>query len=387
MAEPEGAGGERGDVGGMVKPVSSSEIPVRKPSTSPPVLLLYCCAGVAISVFYLFWYAVAYAQPHWPMVWLSIISIVMYTMSIGAVLAGTKRTTVTAICLITFSSVAVILYTAVLSTSSDVHVLYIAIGVAMLTLFPEHLARLRIAYALAIIALVVACEFLFPADMAGSLRDQALDHTVAIVNRMWTLVVVAMAMAVGLYRTTHHQRDLSGAAELGERLANTDPLTGISNRRPVLAKLRELDEAGSQHYAIAIIDIDSFKALNDKYGHDEGDALICAIALRLRGHFRQTDLISRWGGDEFLVLLPSTDTDELHAVLERLRVAVAESPFALGAVSMVVTLSIGVAMTRPDISSHQTVREADRALYTAKQTGRNRVVLAWSAESDETRSA
>lgn len=285
MAEPEGAGGERGDVGGMVKPVSSSEIPVRKPSTSPPVLLLYCCAGVAISVFYLFWYAVAYAQPHWPMVWLSIISIVMYTMSIGAVLAGTKRTTVTAICLITFSSVAVILYTAVLSTSSDVHVLYIAIGVAMLTLFPEHLARLRIAYAL------------------------------------------------------------------------------------------------------AIIDIDSFKAINDKYGHDEGDALICAIALRLRGHFRQTDLISRWGGDEFLVLLPSTDTDELHAVLERLRVAVAESPFALGAVSMVVTLSIGVAMTRPDISSHQTVREADRALYTAKQTGRNRVVLAWSAESDETRSA
>lgn len=130
------------------------------------------------------------------------------------------------------------------------------------------------------------------------------------------------------------------------------------------------------------MDIDSFKSINDRLGHEEGDALICAVARRMRAHFPLSDLVSRWGGDEFLILLPHVAQDELFSILDRLRESIGASPFSLGCGPIEVTVSIGAAIASPGQSGHARINAADRALYTAKHTGRNRVVLAESSVSE-----
>lgn len=377
---PVGADDERDDAERFEAPAYSREIPVRKVPTSPRVLVVFSIAGAVVTLFYLFWFAVAYPQPHVAMMVMSIVVTLGYCAAFLTV--RTRHTTAAAIAIVTMASVVLVPYTWELTTASDSHMLYLAVGFAMLALFPEHLFKLRIVYSVGIISLVVACEFFFPLEGPGLFLEVSRDQFVASANRMWTVAVSAAAMAVVLYRSIRRQRALSGAAERGEFRANTDPMTGISNRRPVLASLRELDEQGCSGYAIAIIDIDSFKKINDRLGHEEGDALISTIALRLRAHFRQTDLVSRWGGDEFLVLVKNVERDELYQVLERLRVSVADSPLSLGADPIAVTLSIGAAIANGIDASRATINAADQALYAAKQTGRNRVVLAESSVSE-----
>ncbi|WP_430867637.1 diguanylate cyclase [Demequina aurantiaca] len=338
-------------------------------------MFAFSFAGMAFAFFYVGWFMWAYDQPNWFMVFVSIFTAAVFAA--GIPMANTRYSTHAAIAIITVASLILLVYTAVLSIASDSHLLYLAAGFAMLALVPERLWKTRIGYAAVLVMLVVVCEALFPAPVGLSAQDAARDALAASVNRMWTVIVVAMAMAIMLFRSTRRNRDLSGAAELGEYRANTDPMTGIANRRPVLARLHQYDD-DSTGYAIAIIDIDSFKRINDQLGHEEGDALISAIARRLRSHFRQSDLVSRWGGDEFLVLLPNIEQAELFGVLDRLRASVASSPFSLGADPIAITLSIGAAITVPGCSSRRTINAADRALYTAKHTGRNRVVLAGS---------
>ncbi|WP_061963686.1 GGDEF domain-containing protein [Demequina aurantiaca] len=374
MGEPQGANGGRGDAYEFDAPAITGEIPVPQESTSPRAMVAFSLAGLAFGLFYVVWFLVAYPTPRWLMVAVSVLTVLVF--SSGVAFARTRFATPLAIGIVTFAAFILLVYTAVLSTDSSVHMLYLAAGFAMLALFPEPLWRLRIVYAGAMITLVVACEFLFAEPAVEHLVEVGRDSILAAANRLWTVVVVAMGMGIVLYRSTRRQRDLSGAAELGEYLASTDVMTGIANRRPVLAQLHEFDDEKVSRYAVAIIDIDGFKAINDRLGHEEGDALISAIARRLRAHFRQTDLVSRWGGDEFLVVLPNITREELFSVLDRLRMSVATSPFSLGADPIAVTLSAGAAIAGAEDNSREVIRAADLALYTAKHTGRNRVVLA-----------
>jgi diguanylate cyclase (GGDEF)-like protein len=344
-------------------------------------MVAFSLAGLLFALFYIVWFLVAYDEPQWPMVLVSVGTATFFAS--GLLIARTRYTTQGSFVIVTLAMLVLLVYTAALSTASDVHMLYLAAGFAMLALFPEHLLKARIGYATVIVALVIACEFVFPASSAVSEAEAARNDLAASANRMWTVMIVAMAMAIVLYRNTRQHRDLSGAAELGEYRANTDPMTGIANRRPVLARLREHDGQGGGGYAIALVDIDSFKMINDRLGHEDGDVLISAIANRLRGHFRQTDVVSRWGGDEFLVLLSLVEPGELFSVLDRLRESVARSPFSLGAEPIAVTLSIGAAMALKGDSSRDTINAADQALYTAKHSGRNTVVLGPSGVTEK----
>ena len=373
VAIPVRVGNKRVDVGFFDAPVSTGEIPIRRVPTSPRVMVAFSLAGLLFALFYVLWFLVAYDEPQWPMLLVSIGTAAFFVS--GLLITRTRYTTQGSFVIVTLVMLVLLVYTAALSTASDVHMLYLAAGFAMLALFPEHLLKARIGYATVIVALVIACEFAFPASSAVSEAEAARNDLAASANRMWTVMIVAMAMAIVLYRNTRQHRDLSGAAELGEYRANTDPMTGIANRRPVLARLREHDGEGGGGYAIALVDIDSFKMINDRLGHEDGDVLISAIAHRLRGHFRQTDVVSRWGGDEFLVLLSLVEPDELFSVLDRLRESVANSPFSLGAEPIAVTLSIGAAMALKGDSSRDTIYAADQALYTAKHSGRNTVVV------------
>ena len=122
-----------------------------------------------------------------------------------------------------------------------------------------------------------------------------------------------------------------------------------------------------------MFDIDHFKSINDTYGHDVGDSVLREISALVRSDIRRSDFFARWGGEEFMVLLPASDMDRAVEAAERLREAVEASDFT--GVPRQITSSFGVAMRRPAESSDEFVKRVDQALYDAKEAGRNQVVV------------
>ncbi|MGH8049263.1 MAG: GGDEF domain-containing protein [Arenimonas sp.] len=165
-----------------------------------------------------------------------------------------------------------------------------------------------------------------------------------------------------------------------ELAASTDYLTGLANRRTVAnAGERAFNVAQEQGQAlsVALIDVDHFKGVNDRYGHDSGDLALKHIARMLEKAGRKNDLIGRHGGEEFLVLLDKTDELQSIAVAEHLRAGVQENVLGLEGQSIPLTVSIGLATYREsDRSFNDLLRRADQALYAAKKNGRNRVEIA-----------
>jgi diguanylate cyclase (GGDEF)-like protein len=160
--------------------------------------------------------------------------------------------------------------------------------------------------------------------------------------------------------------------------AERDALTGLRNRRGFLDSSERI-LIGEGNAVIAMIDIDHFKSVNDRFGHSAGDALLRAVGQRLERGLRHSDLAARWGGEEFVVLLPDTQLDEARLVMERLRANVALDPL-LGPESTgntwPVTFSCGLAPLRSFAQLGDATHRADAALYAAKNNGRNRVHVA-----------
>ncbi|WP_163269792.1 PleD family two-component system response regulator [Chelativorans alearense] len=163
-------------------------------------------------------------------------------------------------------------------------------------------------------------------------------------------------------------------------MAVTDPLTGLHNRRYLDSHLRSLFDrstARKRPLSVMMADIDRFKSINDTFGHDAGDAILKAFAGRLRKNLRGIDLVCRYGGEEFVVVMPDTELVVAEKVAERIRAEIASGPFTTseGDNAIDVTASLGVASTRmPGDTVEALMKRADRALYEAKTRGRNRVV-------------
>jgi len=164
-------------------------------------------------------------------------------------------------------------------------------------------------------------------------------------------------------------------------LAMLDGLTGLFNRRHFdlnLPKMIESCLSRRRPLSLLVFDIDHFKHINDTHGHDVGDQVLRLLAQRLRGALRQSDLICRLGGEEFAVIMPETDLDRAAGVANRVRLAIAEYPFAVaqGRGPIDVTISAGVAGALEGLSPEMLYRRADAGLYRSKQAGRNRVSAA-----------
>ena len=162
--------------------------------------------------------------------------------------------------------------------------------------------------------------------------------------------------------------------------ATTDRLTGIANRPAVLAALfTEVERAAryDRPLAVAFVDIDLFKNVNDTYGHDAGDMVLRGVAATLRSNIRVADTLGRYGGEEFMVILPETDTEAAAALAEKLRQLVAGARYVVeGHGAVTVSVSIGVATgTGRSLRVEALVRDADAAMYSAKALGRNQVYL------------
>ena len=160
-------------------------------------------------------------------------------------------------------------------------------------------------------------------------------------------------------------------------VARTDPLTGCWNRRALMETgevLRQVERRAKQPFSLIICDIDHFKTVNDTYGHPAGDEVIREFVRRCLDCLRDQDLLGRFGGEEFVALLPGATTDQAARVSERIRSAIERNPIRTDAGSVSVTSSFGLSLVREgDDSLHPAIERADAALYEAKQSGRNQV--------------
>jgi diguanylate cyclase (GGDEF)-like protein len=165
--------------------------------------------------------------------------------------------------------------------------------------------------------------------------------------------------------------------DLAQLAAEHDGLTGVLNRRALEQRLRALTDesrSGGSGLAMMFLDIDHFKLINDNFGHAGGDRCLQAVTERVAAELRSGDYLGRWGGEEFVALLPGASIDDARNVSERVRVSIAGDPIALDERTVSATVSIGIAVFDPlrDNAAKLTAR-ADAALYRAKQGGRNRV--------------
>jgi diguanylate cyclase (GGDEF)-like protein len=168
-------------------------------------------------------------------------------------------------------------------------------------------------------------------------------------------------------------------------VSRTDALTGLDNRRYLEERLAESFEHArrlSEPFALLMVDIDKFKSVNDSYGHQAGDAVLQQLADVLRGQAREIDRIGRYGGEEFMLLLPGTTLHAAQTFAERVRAAVAAHTFTFPGGTLRRTLSVGVAAwPHPRLANPDSlVKAADDALYVAKESGRDRVVEYDSAQ-------
>jgi diguanylate cyclase (GGDEF)-like protein len=160
--------------------------------------------------------------------------------------------------------------------------------------------------------------------------------------------------------------------------ASRDPLTGLPNRRSLTTELERehaLARRGRPAFSVLLLDVDHFKAVNDDRGHQAGDMVLAEIADRLRARARTSDVVGRWGGEEFLIVAPDTSATGAVSLAEDLRAAVSESAIEIDGKPVTVTASVGVAAWERE-TVEELVARADQALYEAKKAGRDRVVSA-----------
>ncbi len=168
-------------------------------------------------------------------------------------------------------------------------------------------------------------------------------------------------------------RDLNEALR---EASHRDPLTGLYNRRMVMERLREetaMVAAGGATYAIAMIDVDHFKSVNDRYGHEVGDRVLVEMAQALAARLKGDELCARWGGEEFVLILPGMTLREASALAEGVQQHLRSVPLVVADQELWLTISIGVSQYMAGENFSAAIDRADRALYRAKQLGRDRV--------------
>ena len=222
----------------------------------------------------------------------------------------------------------------------------------------------------------------------NALKEQTIKNTRYLRNALMAIIALVLLL-VGLVYSRYRlkslanrkleaanseirqkQDQLSEAFIKMEELARTDALTGLPNRRAMIEKLAEEEvrfKRSRQPFSLVMIDLDRFKSINDLYGHDSGDFVLKSCASSLRSSVRGQDQVGRWGGDEFLVLLPETDLVGGRTVMETIKNLVAGTSFTYDGRDLRTDISWGISEFREGLTLDDCLREADAALYSDKK--------------------
>ena len=209
-----------------------------------------------------------------------------------------------------------------------------------------------------------------------------LDPSVIYIGELITSGVFLMVITVGsmmsysrYFRLFNQEKQLEAINKKLELISETDELTGLFNRRRIsdeMEKLIAVSERYNSIFSIAMIDIDHFKKINDTYGHNTGDEILRELAGLIKSKLRTSDLIGRWGGEEFILVLPNTTPEDSGILLSRLQKDISNHSFCNG---IKIAFSAGICGFLSGTSLNQLIDCADRALYNAKENGRNRTEI------------
>lgn len=224
--------------------------------------------------------------------------------------------------------------------------------------------------------------FWFTRDIEFSGRSLQVTRSIPFMNV--GVVFTAMGMLAVYYRLA-----TSAAEQRLKVQASTDELTGLTNRRRMLEYINEEAKRirrSGRSATLIMGDVDHFKQVNDKYGHQAGDAVLVGVAEQLRASLRSQDFIARWGGEEFLFLLPETDVNGAQIAAEKLREAIRGREIECDGRKLKVTMTFGIAPLDSVSGIDECISRADDALYRGKQAGRDRVVTWQAPETDPVKS-
>lgn len=248
------------------------------------------------------------------------------------------------------------------------HIVY-----AMFTMPPAQVWRLVVASLAGLAATMVACGRLWPDRYEPGMQLVSFLFAALVVP---LIAMLAHRLAGLMQRLREQQQELQGALGRLEAQATQDELTRLHNRRHMSTLMqRHRQDQGGRPIAVALLDIDLFKQVNDRHGHAAGDEVLRHFARLAQQCLRGEDVMARWGGEEFLLLLPGSTPQQAVQVLERLRQKVVETPLDEVAPGLRINFSAGVAALEPERTLEQVIERADRAMYRAKTGGRGRTEL------------
>ncbi|MDR0929719.1 MAG: GGDEF domain-containing protein [Oscillospiraceae bacterium] len=255
-------------------------------------------------------------------------------------------------------------------------ILYLFMVLLMQNMIPYRNRAIPVACCIVLPLLIVGASLWgnshVPSNPMTAAADNLLGVLNLLINATGVIILVTLQKGARMLLRGYEQRTFESLAEQ----AYHDPLTGLYNRRYATRFFQALHDEGEAHapMCVAIADVDDYKQVNDRYGHEAGDYVLVEAAKLMRNTLRKADVVFRWGGDEFVLILVGADLEEAEFALNKLRRLVGEHPFTYGGKIFHVTLTIGLSVLDA-ARAKESIDQCDRKLYQGKHRGKNVLIV------------